>query len=228
MPALIAIPLVLLIVGACHAESPHDAPESEAVVAAAIGGTVRAHPVDVTPSEQVWGEGLVLEGGQPCASPAVEEWTGTASRVESFGTDDITATVSWRLVDTAGCVDTYEPVGAADYFYGIPGALCAQVVEPDTMAIDPSSGVLEIDRTTSPATYRGTAETSWPATWVCTFADDSTETLTIDAGGVWLDASGMIVEGAIEGAFTAERPDCHLNQRELCEYAWSLTPVAPS
>ncbi|HUH02550.1 MAG TPA: hypothetical protein VML75_11165 [Kofleriaceae bacterium] len=184
--------------------------------------------MSATPSSLLWDAELVLEVNAPCAIPAIDEWTGTATRGESaFGTDDIATSVSWRRIDTTACVDTYELAGTAHYFYGIPGALCTQTVEPETLLLDPSDGMLQIDRTTSPPTYWGAGETSWAATWVCTFSDDSTEELSIDAGGVWLDASGMVVDGAIQGAFMAERPDCHLNEREHCEYAWSFRAVGP-
>lgn len=190
---------------------------------------VEVHQSSVGSSDLVWDASLVLERDGACASPIVEAWTGTATRDEAmFGTDDITADVLWQRVDTSGCVDTYRPTGTATYFYGIPGALCLQTVEPQTVPVDPSDGVLEIDRTSSPPRYRATAATSWPATWICSFPDDTMNTMPVDAGGVWLDASGTIEGRKIEGTFAAEAPDCHLNERPSCTYAWTFIAVEPS
>lgn len=228
MSRLLAISVVTFVLGACHTESPRDAHETGAVATGAHVGSVQVHPVSATPTDLVWEAGPMIGSTAPCASLAVEAWTGTATREESsFGTDDITVTVTWRHVDTTGCVDSYEPVGTAGYFYGIPGALCEQMIEPDTVSIDPGDGVLTIDRTMAPPTYRATGETSWPGTWVCTFPDNSVETLMVDAGGVWLDASGTVAGGVIEGAFRAERPDCHLNEREQCDYGWGFAALGP-
>lgn len=160
-----------------------------------------------------------------CASAQVAAWTGTASRTAETYPDDVDVTVTWRLVGSTGCVDRYAPAGDARYRFAIPGALCSQSVSPSNHALAGADGGLTIDRSTAPATFTASATTAWTVTWSCTTAD-GTETMELDAGGLWLDTTGTVDNGVISG--TRVEPDgrlCGLGQSTLpCTYAWSFAP----
>src|SRR5690606_8463304 len=85
-----------------------------------------------------------------CAGDAVASWVGSASRVNERYPDDVFAEITWHLVESTGCRDRYEPSGAAQYSYAIPGALCRQSIDPDTAALAAGDGALIIDRSSSP------------------------------------------------------------------------------
>ncbi|HVV85538.1 MAG TPA: hypothetical protein VHE35_20905 [Kofleriaceae bacterium] len=160
-----------------------------------------------------------------CASTTIESWTGDASRASDQYPDDIEAAVTWRRVGTTGCVDRYAPSGEAHYHFAIPGALCRQTVTPDSKSVAAGEGTLTVDRSTSPATYTMHGATTWSVTWTCTRDDGSTDTMTFDAGGLWVDASGTVGAGSIAGSTT--QPDglqCGQGNSTLpCTYTWSFT-----
>lgn len=162
-----------------------------------------------------------------CATPPIEAWTGEAGRTAEMYPDDIAARITWRLVDSVGCVDRYAPDGDASYTFAIPGAICRQTIAPADRTIDGASGSLSIDRSTSPATYTGRAATTWSVTWSCTQDDGTVETMAFDAGGRWFEASGTLDGAAIAG--TRVEPDgaqCGQGQSTLpCTYTWSFESV---
>jgi hypothetical protein len=160
-----------------------------------------------------------------CATPTVDRFTGTASRTSEQYPDDVEATITWERVATSGCIDRYVPSGEAHYRFAIPGALCTQTVAPDVSAIAGAHGMLAIDRSTSPATYVATGETTWQVTWSCQLDDGSTDTMTFAAGGLWLSGAGTVEAGAIQG--TRLQPDglqCGRGESTTgCTYAWAFS-----
>jgi hypothetical protein len=157
-----------------------------------------------------------------CASAPVDTWSGDADRVNGDYPDDAAANVTWRRTATTGCVDRYEPTGTVRYSYAVPGALCAQEMAPGDHAIAAADGWLEIDRSTTPATYRGHAATTWSVTWTC-HLDSGDETQTFDGGGTWFDAAGT-VGARVEGTQTVEDGrQCGRGQSsQPCEYTWGF------
>jgi hypothetical protein len=160
-----------------------------------------------------------------CATPSVNAWTGTASRTTETYPDDVEATITWQLAESAGCIDRYRPQGEAHYRFAIPGALCTQTIAPATLSVAGAHGVLTIDRTVSPATYTMSGETAWQVTWTCTFDDGTSDSMTFAAGGHWLDAAGTVDGATIDG--TRVQPDgalCGRGQSGTpCTYEWSFT-----
>lgn len=157
-----------------------------------------------------------------CASASVEAWSGDAGRVTQEYPDDAEATVVWTRVSTEGCVDRYQPSGSVRYRYAVPGAVCDQEMTPTEHAIGAGDGWLEIDRSTSPPTYRGHAATAWSVTWTCHLPTGD-ETQTFDGGGTWFDAGGA-VEGDLAGTRTVEDGrQCGRGQTsQPCEYTWAF------
>jgi hypothetical protein len=178
-----------------------------------------ATPADGTPAD-------AAPGPDPCASPAVESWSGLGRRYSY--SDHIDATVTWTRTGTVGCVDTYQPSGTAEYEYYIPGALCAQSTTPGTHPVAPMEGVLTIDRSASPPTYSGQAATHWDIVFTLDCEDEPLQEMDRAGGGTWLDASGTVVDGAITGAFHVEFEDPDADARcgpgtRPCDYEWSFT-----
>ena len=173
------------------------------------------------------GIGPVEPPGAACATPRVEAWTGTATRVADMYPDDVAATVTWRRVSSTGCVDRYAPAGEARYSFAIPGAQCRQDVTPDQRAVAGGEGSLTVDRSTSPATYVGTGATAWTVTWSCTLDDGTVESMTFDGGGRWFEASGTVEGAVISGSHVEEDGAlCGLGQSALpCTYTWSFEPA---
>ena len=159
-----------------------------------------------------------------CAAPQIEAWIGTAGRTSAMYPDDIDVSVTWQRVASTGCVDRYAPRGIARYRFAVPGALCGQTVAPASAAIAADHGTLTIDRSTSPATYVGSAATAWPVTWTCTFPDGGTETRTFAGGGAWFVAVGTVVgDQLVGGRLQPDGLQCGLGQSTLpCTYAWSF------
>ena len=201
---------------------------------ASVGDPVDAAPLD----GNVELPGFVPDGGgdptdasppngDACAVAGHASWSGTSRRDNENGyPDHLDATVTWTLVGTEGCVDTFEPSGTIRYGYAIPGALCDQSITPDTMQIGDADGTLTIDRSTNPATYTTKGSTTWTITFRCTYDDGSFEEHQFQGGGAWIDASGSVAGDAIQGEYRldddAER--CGPAGIAPCTYAWSLTP----
>jgi len=160
-----------------------------------------------------------------CAVPATESWAGTATRDNESGyPDHVHATVSWRRVSTAGCLDTYEPSGTVTYAYDIPGALCTQSLDPAQHAIGAADGVLTIDRSHAPATYEVHAATTWSMTHHCVMDDGHDESFVFTGGGTWADGTGTLDGDVIGGG--VEVPDdaakCGPQGIAPCRYDWHL------
>src|SRR5262249_27345130 len=130
----------------------------------------------------------------------------------------IDADVTWTLVDTTGCVDTYAPSGTVTYGFAIPGALCDQSIDPASHAIAPSDGVLTIDRSTSPPTIAMHGDTRWPITWSCHGSDGSTQTQSLTGGGAWLDATELAGSNQRTDTTRCGSP----NGTPPCTYRWNF------
>ena len=165
--------------------------------------------------------------GAPCLGDAIESWTGPAGRVNEYYPDNVAVTVTWQRVETVGCVDRYVPTGTAHYSFAIPGALCAQSIDPADAAIRTTDGSLTIDRTTSPTTFVGAAATTWSVTWTCVESDGTTNTSSFEGGGVWFDATGTLAGPSIEGTRTEDDGrQCGQGSSSLpCEYNWAFAAV---
>lgn len=168
-----------------------------------------------------------LPAAVPCATTPIDAWIGPAGRINENYPDNVAVTVTWQRVASSGCVDHYEPSGTARYAYAIPGALCAQSLDPRDTAIRATDGSLTIDRSTSPATFVGHGSTTWAVTWTCIEDDGTTNTTPFDGGGVWFDASGSIAGPRIEGTRTEEDGRlCGQGGSSLpCEYSWAFDAV---
>jgi hypothetical protein len=200
------------------------------MAACADGGPLPSEePRVTTPAASAPDTGpLAVEPAEPaCATPRVETWTGTAIRSAETYPDDIAAEVTWRRVSSSGCVDRYAPSGGARYTFAIPGAICRQDVAPAQSAVAGAHGTLTVDRSTSPATYRGEGATTWSVTWTCTQQDGTVETMTFDGGGLWFEAEGTLEAAAIAGTRVEEDGvQCGLGQSSLpCTYTWSFDPT---
>jgi hypothetical protein len=200
-----------------------DASVSDLVDAAPLDGNLElpgfvpdggSDPTDASPPD-----------GDTCAVAGHPSWSGTANRDNQNGyPDHIDANVTWTLVSSAACVDTYEPAGTIHYGYAIPGALCDQSITPDVANIGADDATLTIDRTTSPATYTTKGETTWTITFRCTYHDGTFDEHQFEGGGVWIDASGAVAGDLIEGEYRIEDDSSRCGPAGIapCTYAWSL------
>jgi hypothetical protein len=136
-----------------------------------------------------------------CASTAIGDLEGT-SRVRANGSggySETSATVTWTLVETVGCIDRYEPSGTATPDWA--GGFCTDDwYTPATGTIAATDGRLTLDRSTVPATYTAEGETRWTATLSCDHGGGEVEESDSEAGGHWLvGASGALDGGAMSG-----------------------------
>lgn len=161
----------------------------------------------------------------PCPGPALTELAGTAQRSNDNGyPDSIAVAVTWTLVETDGCVDTYAPSGTATYEHLIPGALCLQSIEPANAVIAPEDGGLVVDRATVPPTWSGAGATYWTVTHTCVSDTEPPITRTFTGGATWLDGTGPVLDGQIAGAYSVDDPDrCGPEGIAPCTYAWSFS-----
>ena len=206
LPALLAA----MVLAACTDDGlTNDQAEKQGVELTDVGALV----VTQTPAPAV-----------TCAAPRIESWTGTADRTNEMYPDDVATTITWQRVSSAGCVDTYAPVGDAHYNFAIVGAVCGQTLTPTTTAVATTNGALTIDRSTSPATFTGHGSTTWSVTWSCRFADGNTESMSFEAGGTWFEASGTVDGTTISGTrVEADGSRCGQGQSSLpCTYAWQF------
>jgi hypothetical protein len=165
----------------------------------------------------------VAPGPAACATPPVEQWTGTARRTQDEYPDDVVATVTWQRVSTVGCVDTYAPLGNAQYSFAIPGAQCDQSIAPGVHGVAADDGALTIDRSTSPATYVGRGATTWSMTFTCRYDDGTSETSTIQGGDVWFEAAGTVDTGITGETVLEVGTSCGRGYAGTpCTYAWSF------
>jgi len=143
--------------------------------------------------------------------------------------DDIRVIITWRRVESSGCVDRYVPVGTANYVLSIPGALCRQSIEPDEAPVTPAAGSLVVDRTTDPATYQGRGSTTWELTWKCVQDDGATVTRTFSAGQLWFEAEGVVMGETISGTRVEEDGTLCGNAAAAkpCTYRWDFTAGSP-
>jgi hypothetical protein len=160
-----------------------------------------------------------------CAVPPTETWSGTATHSNGYYPDTISVVVTWQRTATDGCLDSYSATGLATYGYAIPGALCAQSIEPATQEVLVTDGRLTVDRTVAPASYLGVAATRWEVTWHCLFDDGTSVDQVFLGGGTWLDAAGRIGAAAIEGEYEIDDDvACGPSGVPPCTYTWSFTP----
>ena len=122
--------------------------------------------------------GYVGEGIQFCVAFATDigaiaqSWTGTATgalATEVIGSST-TASVTWQLRSVTSNVAVYRPTGTVTAaFTSLVGCADIPVLDPPSHALDPETdGILTVDYTKSPPTYRGEGLSTWPATLTCT------------------------------------------------------------
>jgi len=224
---LVCLPISALL--ACTSSTTsgpdrHDGPDPDLDGGAVDAGTVEfpsaadASVADAAPP---------ADAARTCASSSIARFSGTAHRENDLGYPDaITATVTWDLVGTSGCVDTYAPSGVVDLSYGIPGALCTQTISPASHDIAAGDGSLTIDRSTSAPTYSGAGSTTWTFTFHCVYDDGTYDDSQIVGGGRWLAATATVVDGAISGSYNTQSSDgslCGPEHVAPCTYTWSFT-----
>lgn len=146
--------------------------------------------------------------GEHCSEASAARWAGTA--YVSWGT---AVSVTWTRVATTGCVDRFEPMGTANK-PSIASSCTSLVYNPDSHQVATTDGVLEIDRSTNPATFRITGSSEWNGTITCTRADGGVESYPGSIGGAW---------GFFFGAFDGDRFSGGTVGIEPSEFEWSLT-----
>lgn len=120
--------------------------------------------------------------GEPasgCSEPAIDRWTTTSEQAHNR------ATVTWTRASTDGCVDTFRPSGTVEALARETAYCASLVIEPARAAIGAEDGVLVIDRSTDPATYRIEGRTVWTAQRTCTTHDGTVEQTGNLGGGRW-------------------------------------------
>lgn len=130
-----------------------------------------------------------------CAEPPAAEWlTVTGGRTE--------ATVVWKRVATEGCVDTFQPSGTARV---APQHGCTF----SSHAVDPGEGVLVIDRSTAPPTFRVRGASHWQATRRCALPDGTVTRTPVFVGGAWAAAEGLALGDRFSGSFRGDDVPVH-------------------
>jgi hypothetical protein len=130
-----------------------------------------------------------------CSEPAVDRWSTVT---ESGGTE---ATLTWTRTATTGCVDTFAPSGTARALPRATNYCVESTFTPDSATVGAGDGVLTIDRSTAPATFRIDGMTAWPATWHCKKASGTVESEASTAGGPWAGYAAEYDGDQFGGAF---------------------------
>jgi hypothetical protein len=174
-----------------------------------IGGGIRRIPEFHTWELRRAGATFPPPAPGACLGTAATQWMTTASISDLAG-----ASVTWTLMSTSGCVDTYEPAGTA--MAPPPSGLCvAFAYTPATTPVGSGDGVLQIDRSTNPPGFVLRGATTWNGTATCTAANGAVSTFGPPVGGDWADA---------QGTFTGDRFAGGLTTTETSSvFAWSLT-----
>lgn len=132
-----------------------------------------------------------------CSQPAIDRWTTVSEQ------EHTRATVTWTRASTSGCVDTFRPSGTVESA-GRSTPYCASLTaHPASAPIAAADGVLTIDRSTNPATYRIEGRTVWDAQVVCTTHDGTVEMLGNLGGGRWASFQAAFDGAQFAGAFDA-------------------------
>lgn len=154
--------------------------------------------------------GADLPAPDGCAEPAEETWTGMHA-VTGPGTDDLVANVTWTRVSTEGCVDRFEPSGAATFVLQPQSPCVMHWFEPGEGAVEPTDGFLAIDRSTNPPTFVTQASVGWEGTVYCT-RDDGTTTSYVSTRGEQWDEYGPLDGDVVAGGLV----------RTYTDHAWRL------
>ncbi len=130
-----------------------------------------------------------------CSQPAIDRWTTVSEQAHTR------ATVTWTRASTRGCVDTFRPSGTVERAPRSTAACAALTATPASAAIAATDGVLTIDRSTNPATFRIEGRTVWDAQVVCTTHDGAVELLGRVGGGRWASFQAAFDGARFAGAF---------------------------
>ncbi len=126
-----------------------------------------------------------------------DAWSGTSSLtvIGPTGVGQVaSAQVTWVFDVTQGPdIVIYRPTGTAN----ISATGC--VWAPASGAIERLDGILTVDYSTDPPTYRGAGTSQWPATLSCTDPtfSVSAETTVSFLGGLESSAEGVFAHGSV-------------------------------
>lgn len=140
-------------------------------------------------------EDATFEPPTGCSQPAIDRWTTVSEQ------DHTRATVTWTRASTSGCVDTFRPGGTVESASRATAYCAALTTTPASAPIAAGDGVLTIDRSTNPATYRIEGRTVWDAQIVCTTHDGTVEMLGNLGGGRWAGFQAAFDGAHFAGAF---------------------------
>lgn len=141
--------------------------------------------------------GSSSDAGVTCARAPLGEWTGAAVIKDEGGGSysAVRADIRWVLDSSEACIDRYRPTGTVTFTFLEP---CDNTIEPASIPVPSTDGVLTIDRRRLPVTYEIRGATTWDASITC---EGDPPEAPAPVGGPWVLGRGSFDGNVIAGGF---------------------------